>query len=255
MLSKRIYSDLSPDELDRRLIAFNGVRPTSAALQTDMDGKQHLYLAGWSATAAAAVVLLLQSGVPPTQVGEALILAKEKELAANTAAGGALSPVYTGVAVEGVTALDPAAPFAPGLAGVTEAAAPVLGNAPEQPTVPVEPGLDALLTQKAGNTSDPRQDGVSGYAQEDERPTQHRVLQEIFAAPEPGGTPEFKKIVAALDPDAVRVVYGRVSVQDARRLALAGVVLDSDEEALVGRWVREGLDRDLTQAKLLEVLG
>jgi hypothetical protein len=80
IISKRYYRGDNHFLIDLEQ-AFNVIRARTARIDTDRDGKQGCYVEGWSDTDAAAIWLLVNSGIRGNQFTERLLTAKAAEIA------------------------------------------------------------------------------------------------------------------------------------------------------------------------------
>src|SRR5688500_1866393 len=79
-VSKRCYRG-RPEFLQDLDIGFNGIRPRSATLSEDRDGSRALLVGWWDDWSAAALWLLVNSGVRGNMLKPAVIDAKVGEIA------------------------------------------------------------------------------------------------------------------------------------------------------------------------------
>lgn len=80
-ISKRTYSGDKFFLMDLE-VGFNNIRPRSAEMQSNRDGTELLYVAGWSDLEAAALNLLIRSNVKGAMLTERVLNGKVKELSA-----------------------------------------------------------------------------------------------------------------------------------------------------------------------------
>lgn len=125
MLSKRCFTGSVHALMDLET-GFNVIRERTAVLNTNKDGEQFLFVAGWTDWDAAALYLLVQSGVKGNMLTEKIVAAKAREL---YAAGQPLRPEWLGTVMMSDKGSE--APVEP---EELEERATVGGEAPESPT-------------------------------------------------------------------------------------------------------------------------